>query len=128
MVAGVGAGGADAGGDELSFGGKDGPEGGDFFRRTHKAFESGGGGEGGEELDLLGRIFLNANFGEVGFVHTRENGDAEDEWGVFGVISGSLGGAEHFGAATGVDGEHLHIEPRGTGDGFGDGVGDIVKF
>ena len=128
MVAGVGAAGADAGSDELGFGGKDGPEGGDFFRRTHKAFESGGGGEGGEVLDLLGGIFLDADFGEVGFVHTGEDGDAENEGGVLGFLSGSLGGAEHFGAAAGVDGEHLHIEPRGTSDSFGDGVGDIVKF
>ena len=79
-------------------------------------------------LDLVGGIFLDAEFFQITFVHAGEDGDAEDEGGVGRFIGGGLGGAEHLGSAAGVDGEHLDIEPRGAGDGFGDGVGDVVKF
>ena len=39
-----------------------------------------------------------------------------------------LCGTKHGGAAASVYGEELHIQTRGTGNGLGDGVRNVVKF
>src|SRR5581483_10012434 len=75
----------------------------------------------------------SADFGEVLAVHAREHGDTEHERRLAaefggGAAGGILGGAHHFRAAAGVDGEHLHVEADGGGDGLGDGVGDVVEL
>ena len=126
MITGFRTGWANARGDKLYFRRQQLSQRGDFLGGTHKPLEPGGNGELGKMLHLFAGGFLDAQFGEVAFVHAGEDGNAKDERSVF---AGSFFcGAEHGGAAAGVDGEHLDIEPSGGGDGFGDGVGDVVKF
>ena len=61
-------------------------------------------------------------------VHGGEYGDAEKSefGGVFGT--GLFGPADHFGASGSVDCEHFDRECGDALDGFGDGVGDVVKL
>ena len=46
----------------------------------------------------------------------------------FRRLCGFLRRAQHGGAAAGVDGQQIHLQPGGSGDGLSNGVRDVVKL
>ena len=128
LVAGVGAAGSDARGDEGDVGGKDGAERGQFERRADEAAQAGVDGESAEAHDLIGGGDGDTGLGEVFGAHGGEDGDAEQEEVGRVLLLGFDGPLHHLAAAGGVQGEHLDREGRDGFDGLGDGVGNVVEL
>lgn len=128
LVAGIGAAGSDAGGDESNIGREHGAERREFKRRAHQAAEAGVDGEAPEADDLVGGRGGDPGLGEAFGAHRGEDGDAEEKQ-VGGVLFLGFGGPlHHLAAAGGMQGEHLDRQGRDGFDGLGDGVGDVVEL
>ena len=134
MVRGSIGAGANSGSDELNRRAQEFAKRREFERGTNEAAQTRIDGQFGQAFDLSFDVGgLNANFAEVMFGDAGENGDAEDQGRINsqlarGFVSRGNSGFHHGSAAAGMDGEHLDVQARGGGHGFGDGVRDVVKF
>ncbi len=128
LVTGRASGGTDSGDDEGALRACEGAERGDLLRRADEASDSGVEAHAGEEFDLLGRGAVEADGGDLGFIHAGEDGDGEELRWIGDAGEGFAGGGDHGRAAGGVDGEHVDPEARGGAHCAGNGVGDIVKL
>ena len=87
----------------------------------------------GQAAHLIIHVRIEADFLQRPGVEARQHRHAQNERRAVakpprGFLRGLFGGLEHFQAAAGVHGEHLHVQLHRRGDGLGDGVGDVVKF
>ena len=127
FVAGA-AGGADTGGDKDGVVADGLSQRGEFEGGANETANAGVEGEAGEVEYLIFGWGLYVDLAKLLVVHGGEYGDAEksEVGGVFGT--GFFGPADHFGASGSVEGEHFDGECGDALDGFGDGVGDVVKL
>src|SRR5271157_362667 len=128
LVAGVSAGGADAGNDQDALGTGKGAQGSDLVWGADEASNSRSQAHAGQQLHLAGWGTLDANGAQLGRVHAGKHGDGQQLRGIGEAVQSGAGGGQHGRTSGGMDGRHAHTQRRGRAHRSGDDVGNVVEF
>src|SRR5262249_17370112 len=125
--------GTNAGSDELHARGKELAQACDLQRGANEAAQTGARRQEGEPFNLFGGRSFTTNLGKGSFVHARQDRHSEHERNIASGLEGGLFGsllscAHHVRTPSGMNGEHLHVEPDGGGDSLRNGVWNVVEL